>query len=241
MKTQAAITTGFNRLQPRAAAAAIAPFALAVAILPFLAKGTPASTLSADLTFEIRPFCIIIPAAERTELRRRIPSANWPTHEFTTDVSQGVQFSTRQKLARYWAKDYDWRKIEERLNGLPQFAAKIDGLDIHFIHVRSKDADTSPLILTYGWSGSIIEELNIIDALTNPTAHGVNASEAFNTGISSCSGYDFPSKPNHPCGSEIALAVARDLDAKIKLLLEQAQGANFPNANSANQTTSGKT
>ena len=120
----------------------------------------------------IRPFQVSVPEAELTELRRRINATRWPEREPVTDASQGVQLATMQKLARYWATDYDWRKVEARLNALPQFITEIDGLDIHFIHVRSKHEDALPLIVTHGWPGSIIEQLKIIDPLTNPTAHG---------------------------------------------------------------------
>ena len=120
----------------------------------------------------IRPFHINFPEAELTELRRRINATKWPERETVADASQGVQLATIQKLARYWATDYDWRKCEARLNALPHFITEIDGLDIHFIHVRSKHENALPLIVTHGWPGSIVEQLKIIDPLTNPTAHG---------------------------------------------------------------------
>src|SRR5688500_6789823 len=120
----------------------------------------------------IRPFQVNVPEAELTELRRRINATRWPERETVTDQSQGVQLATIQKLARYWATDYDWRKVEAKLQALPHFITEIDGLDIHFIHVRSEHEDALPLIVTHGWPGSIIEQLKIIDPLTNPTAHG---------------------------------------------------------------------
>ena len=120
----------------------------------------------------IRPFQVNVPEAELTELRRRINATRWPERETVTDQSQGVQLATIQKLARYWATEYDWRKVEAKLNAVPQFITEIDGLDIHFIHVRSKHENALPLIVTHGWPGSIIEQLKIIDPLTNPTAHG---------------------------------------------------------------------
>ena len=120
----------------------------------------------------IRPFHVNVPEAELTELRRRINATKWPERETVADASQGVQLATIQKLARYWATEYDWRKCEAKLNALPQFITEIDGLDIHFIHVRSKHENALPLIVTHGWPGSIIEQLKIIDPLTNPTAHG---------------------------------------------------------------------
>jgi len=142
-----------------------------------------------------RPFRIDFPEAELIELRKRINATKWPERETVTDESQGVQFATTQKLARYWATEYDWRKCEARLNALPQFMTEIDGLDIHFIHVRSKHENALPLIVTHGWPGSIIEQLKIIDPLTNPTAHGGSASDAFHVAIPSLPGYGFSGKP----------------------------------------------
>jgi len=143
----------------------------------------------------IRPFHINIPEEELVELRRRIAATRWPEQETVTDQSQGVQLATMQKLADYWTKYYDWRKVEARLNALPQFVTNIDGLDIHFIHVRSKHPDALPLIVTHGWPGSIIEQLKIIDPLTNPTAHGASASDAFHLVIPSMPGYGFSGEP----------------------------------------------
>ena len=143
----------------------------------------------------IRPFHINIPEEELVDLRRRIAATRWPEQETVTDQSQGVQLATMQKLADYWTKDYDWRKVEARLNALPQFVTNIDGLDIHFIHVRSRHESALPLIVTHGWPGSIIEQLKIIDPLTNPTAHGGSVSDAFHLVIPSMAGYGFPGKP----------------------------------------------
>ena len=142
---------------------------------------------SAD-TAAIRPFQVHVPEAELTELRRRINNTKWPERETVTDATQGVQLATTQALARYWGTEYDWRKCEARLNALPQFITEIDGLDIHFIHVRSKHENALPLIVTHGWPGSITEQLKIIDPLTNPTAHGGNASDAFDLVIPSMPG-----------------------------------------------------
>ena len=144
---------------------------------------------------DIRPFQVNVPETELIELRRRINATRWPDRETVTDSSQGVQLATMQKLARYWATDYDWRKVEAKLNALPQFITEIDGLDIHFIHVRSKHENALPLIVTHGWPGSIIEQLKIIDPLTNPTAHGASASDAFHLVIPSMPGYGFSGKP----------------------------------------------
>src|SRR6202142_2080492 len=146
-------------------------------------------------TTAIRPFHVDVPDADLTELRRRIKATNWPERETVTDATQGVQLATMQALARYWATDYDWRKIEAKMNALPQFITEIDGLDIHFIHVRSKHENALPLIVTHGWPGSIIEQLKIVDPLTNPTAHGSSASEAFHLVIPAMPGYGFSGKP----------------------------------------------
>ena len=143
----------------------------------------------------IRPFRVEFPQEALLELRRRINATNWPERETVADQSQGVQLATIQELARYWATDYDWRKVEAKLNALPQFITEIDGLDIHFIHVRSKHENALPLIVTHGWPGSIIEQLKIIDPLANPTAHGGNASDAFHVVIPSMPGYGFSGKP----------------------------------------------
>jgi pimeloyl-ACP methyl ester carboxylesterase len=143
----------------------------------------------------IRPFHVSFPESELTELRRRIEATKWPERETVTDATQGVQLATTEALARYWASDYDWRKVEAKLNALPQFITEIDGLDIHFIHVRSKHENALPLIVTHGWPGSIIEQMKIIDPLVNPTAHGGDASDAFDVVIPSMPGYGFSGKP----------------------------------------------
>ncbi|GHO77578.1 hydrolase [Ktedonobacter sp. SOSP1-85] len=143
----------------------------------------------------IRPFRINIPEEELVELRRRIAATRWPEKETVADQSQGVQLATIQELARYWATEYDWRKVEAKLNALPQFITEIDGLDIHFIHVRSKHADALPLIVTHGWPGSVVEQLKIVEPLTNPTAHGGSALDAFHLVIPSMPGYGFSGKP----------------------------------------------
>src|ERR1700732_3887481 len=136
-------------------------------------------------TTAIRPFNVHVPAAELTELRRRINNTKWPERETVTDATQGVQLATTQALARYWGTEYDWRKCETKLNTLPQFITQIDGLDIHFINVRSKHENALPLIVTHGWPGSVVEQLKIIDPLTNPTAHGGSPSDAFDVVIPS--------------------------------------------------------
>ena len=152
------------------------------------------ATQGADKT-TIRPFQVNVPEAELTEMRRRINSTRWPDRETVTDESQGVPLATMQELSRYWATDYDWRKCEAKLNALPQFITEIDGLDIHFIHVRSKHENALPLIVTHGWPGSVIEQLKIIDPLTNPTVHGGSASDAFHLIIPSLPGFGFSARP----------------------------------------------
>jgi len=143
----------------------------------------------------VHPFHVDVPEAELTELRRRISATRWPERETVTDESQGVKLAMMQDLAHYWATDYDWRKVEAALNAVPQFTTNIDGLDIHFIHVRSKHEKALPLIVTHGWPYSIISMLKIIDPLTNPTAHGASASDAFHLVIPSLPGYGFSGKP----------------------------------------------
>nr|WP_244470518.1 epoxide hydrolase [Microvirga vignae] len=143
----------------------------------------------------IRPFRFTASEEELAELRRRIEATRWPDQETVKDRSQGVQLATVQKLAQYWRTEYDWRKVEAKLNAYPQFITEIDGLDIHFIHVRSKHENALPLIVTHGWPGSIIEQLKIIDPLTNPTAHGGRAEDAFHLVIPSIPGYGFSGKP----------------------------------------------
>src|SRR6516165_1459050 len=143
----------------------------------------------------IRPFSFYAPEAELADLRKRIDATKWPEREQVTDDSQGVQLDTIQKLARYWMTEYDWRKVEARLNALPNFITEIDGLDIHFIHVRSKHENALPIIVTHGWPGSIIEQLKIVDPLMNPTAHGAGASDAFDVVIPSMPGYGYSGRP----------------------------------------------
>ena len=143
----------------------------------------------------IRPFHTSVPDTELSELRRRVQATKWPERETVPDATQGVQLATMQALARYWATEYDWRKIEAKLNALPQFMTEIDGLDIHFLHVRSKHEDALPLIVTHGWPGSIIEQMKIIEPLTNPTAHGGSASDAFHVVIPSMPGYGYSGRP----------------------------------------------
>ena len=156
----------------------------------------------------IRPFRVEVLEDDLVDLRQRITATRWPERETVTDASQGVQLATTQALARYWATDYDWRKVEARLNALPQFMTEIDGLDIHFIHVRSQHDNALPLIVTHGWPGSIIEQLKIIDPLTNPTAHGGSAEDAFDVVIPSLPGHGFSGKPTTTGWDPIRIARA---------------------------------
>ncbi|HEY3008072.1 MAG TPA: epoxide hydrolase [Micromonosporaceae bacterium] len=155
----------------------------------------PVTTDSSAGATGIRPFAIEISEADLEELRTRITATRWPEKETVADASQGVQSATIQELARYWASDYDWRNVEAKLNALPQFMTEIDGLDIHFIHVRSKHDDALPLIITHGWPGSIIEMLDVVGPLSDPTAYGGSAKDAFHLVIPSMPGYGFSAKP----------------------------------------------
>jgi len=182
-------------------------------------------------TSEVRPFRFNVPEAELTELRRRINATKWPERETVADASQGVQLATTQALARYWATDYDWRTCEAKLNALPQFMTEIDGLDIHFIHVRSKHEHALPLIVTHGWPGSVIEQLKIIDPLTNPTAHGASASDAFDVVIPSLPGYGFSGKPTTTGWDPIRTARAWTvLMKRLGYTRFVAQGGDWGNA-----------
>jgi pimeloyl-ACP methyl ester carboxylesterase len=179
-----------NRRAVLAATAAAGAFGLAALAAPGAAA--PGAAVGDNA---IRPFRINVPEEALVDLRRRLAATRWPDRETVADQSQGVQLATIQQLAQYWQTGYDWRKVEARLNALPQFVTEIDGLDIHFIQVRSKHENALPLIVTHGWPGSVIEQLKIIDPLTNPTAHGASASDAFDLVIPSMPGYGFSAKP----------------------------------------------
>lgn len=156
---------------------------------------TSAMSLKTTDVDAIHPFNVGFPDEALADLRRRILATRWPEKETVTDESQGVQLATMQKLAHYWATEYDWRKIEAKMNALPQFITEIDGLDIHFVHVHSKHANALPVIITHGWPGSVVEQMKIIDPLVNPTAHGGTAADAFDVVIPSMPGYGFSGKP----------------------------------------------
>jgi pimeloyl-ACP methyl ester carboxylesterase len=177
----------------------------------------------------IRPFQFHAPDEALADLRRWIATTKWPEQEIVADESQGVQLATTQKLARYWATEYDWRKVESKLNALPQFTTTIDGLDIHFIHVRSKHANALPMIVTHGWPGSIIEQLKIIEPLTNPTAHGATEADAFHLVIPSLPGHGFSGKPTAPGWTPVARAWAT-LMQRLGYTAYVAQGGDWGNA-----------
>src|ERR687894_1610514 len=143
----------------------------------------------------IRPFRVDVPEEDLVELRRRIAATRWPSKELVEDRSQGVQLATLQELVRYWQTDYDWRKAEAELNALPQFKTEIDGVDIHFIHVKSPHENAMPLIMTHGWPGSVVELLETVGPLTDPTAHGGSAEDAFHLVLPSMPGYGFSDEP----------------------------------------------
>jgi pimeloyl-ACP methyl ester carboxylesterase len=191
----------------------------------------PPHTASAATSDAIRPFRVNIPEEDLVDLRRRMKATRWPDKETVADQSQGVQLATIQQLVHYWQSGYDWRKVEARLNALPQFITEIDGIDIHFIHVRSKHENALPLIVTHGWPGSIIEQLKIVDPLTNPTAHGASASDAFHLVIPSLPGYGFSGKPTAPGWTPVSIARAwATLMQRLGYTRYVAQGGDWGNA-----------
>ena len=190
---------------------------------------TDVETISASP--DIRPFRVNVPDADLADLRRRIDATKWPEPETVGDETQGVQLATTQKLARYWATEYDWRKCEARLNALPQFITNIDGLDIHFIHVKSKHPNAMPVVITHGWPGSIVEQLKIIDPLTNPTAHGATAADAFDVVIPSLPGYGFSAKPTtNDCDPPHIARAWTQLMKRLGYTQFVAQGGDWGNA-----------
>jgi pimeloyl-ACP methyl ester carboxylesterase len=179
----------------------------------------------------IRPFQVHIPEAQLTDLRQRILVTKWPERETVKDESQGVQLATMQALAHYWATEYDWRKVEKRLNALPQFVTTIDGVDIHFIHVRSKYPNALPIIITHGWPGSIIEQMKIIGPLTDPVAYGGKAEDAFDVVIPSLPGHGFSGKPTDTGWNPIHVAKAWiELMRRLGYKKYVAQGGDWGNA-----------
>jgi len=167
-------------------------------------------TTAVDTAVEIRPFHVEVPQEELDDLRRRLAATRWPDKETVADQSQGAQLRRMQELVGYWGNGYDWRRLEAKLNALPQFVTEIDGLDIHFIHVRSRHEDALPLIVTHGWPGSIVELLKVIEPLTDPTAHGGQADDAFHLVIPSLPGYGFSARPTEPGWAPARIASAWD-------------------------------
>ncbi|MGA8714204.1 MAG: epoxide hydrolase [Roseiarcus sp.] len=189
------------------------------------------SSMGTEKDNAIRPFTFNASDEALADLRRRIVATKWPERETVADTTQGVQLATMQELARYWGTDYDWRKVEARLKALPQFVTEIDGLDIHFIHVRSTNENALPMIVTHGWPGSIIEQLKIIDPLTDPTAHGGSASDAFDVVIPSLPGYGFSGKPTAPGWTPDRIARAwATLMQRLGYTKFVAQGGDWGNA-----------
>src|ERR1043166_7290824 len=195
--------------------AIVASFAMLLAVgliqgqtnhIAVVAGPLPVSTTAAAKNTSIRPFHIQIPEEQLVDLRHRLAATRWPDQETVPDRSQGAQLAAMKELVHYWQTDYDWRKVEARLNALPQFVTTIDGLDIHFIHVRSKHSNALPVIVTHGWPGSIIEQMKIIDPLTNPTASGGMAEDAFDVVIPSLPGYGFSGKPTNPGWNPVSIA-----------------------------------
>ena len=198
MSTDSSSPIQHSRLAASAAAGAVSPpthLAAADGARPSQPSNHGDTQIGTTKPDAIRPFSFHAPEADLADLRRRINATRFPERETVTDFSQGVPLATVQKLARYWATEYDWRKVEARLNAVPNFSTEIDGLDIHFIHVRSKHENALPVLISHGWPGSIIEQLKIIGPLTNPTAHGGGAADAFHVVIPSMPGYGFSGKP----------------------------------------------
>jgi len=193
-----------------------------------MVPGTLSAAAGGD---SLRPFTASFKQDEITELRRRVAATKWPDREQVNDASQGVQLATTQALARYWMNDYDFGRLERKLNAYPNFITEIDGLDIHFIHVRSRHENALPMIVTHGWPGSIVEQLKIIDPLTNPTAHGGTAADAFHLVIPSLPGYGFSGKPTAPGWNPVTIARAwPKLMQRLGYTRYVAQGGDWGNA-----------
>ncbi len=206
--------------------------AVATATISLLVVHRSAAANAAQDPTAIRPFTVpVVPQAALDDLRRRVAATRWPEKETVTEASQGVQLATMQKLASYWAKDYDWRKCEAKLKALPHFVTNIDGLDIHFIHVRSKNPNALPMIVTHGWPGSIVEQLKIIDPLTNPTAYGGRVEDSFDIVIPSLPGYGFSGKPTTTGWDPVRVAKAWVvLMKRLGYTRFVAQGGDWGNA-----------
>jgi pimeloyl-ACP methyl ester carboxylesterase len=209
-----------------AATAAAGAYVLTASARTAALGAGPPSEGAADAA--IRPFRIQIPEEALVDLRRRLAATRWPDRETVADQSQGVQLATMQQLVRYWQTNYDWRKVEARLNALPQFITRIDGLDIHFIHVRSKHENALPLIMTHGWPGSIIELLNVVEPLTDPTAHGGRAQDAFHLVLPSMPAYGFSERPRETGWDPARIARAwAELMTRLGYARYVAQGGDW--------------
>jgi pimeloyl-ACP methyl ester carboxylesterase len=203
----------------------------AVAVLAFGTVIAPVKAADTNQTDAIRPFHFHASEKDLADLRRRIKATRWPEKETVADASQGVQLATMQKLADYWANNYDWRKCEKKLDALPQFTTVIDGLEIHFIHVRSKNKNALPMIITHGWPGSIIEQMKIIGPLTDPVAYGGKAEDSFDVVIPSLPGYGFSGKPTKPGWNPVSIAKAwATLMQRLGYTKYVAQGGDWGNA-----------
>ena len=209
----------------------IGSIAFAITMISIIPTTRSHAASTTDEREAIRPYNINIPEEALTDLRQRIKATRWPDKETVSDQSQGVQLATVQKLARYWSTDYDWHKCEAKLKALPNFITTIDGVDIHFIHVRSKNAKALPIIITHGWPGSIIEQLKIIAPLTDPTAYGGKAEDAFDVVIPSLPGYGFSAKPTTTGWDPIRIARAWIvLMKRLGYTKFVAQGGDWGNA-----------
>ena len=192
---------------------------------------TEVSTQTSKVRSDIRPFHVSFPEEQLADLRRRVKATKWPERETVADDTQGVQLATMQALASYWANSYDWRKTEARINSYPHFITNIDGLDIHFIHVKSKEKNALPIIITHGWPGSFIEQMKVIDPLTNPTKYGGSATDAFDVVIPSLPGYGFSGKPTSPGWNPVRIAKAwTTLMRNLGYTKFVAQGGDWGNA-----------
>ena len=192
---------------------------------------TEVSTDTSSARSDIRPFHVSFPEEQLADLRRRVKATKWPEREIVADDTQGVQLATMQALASYWGNSYDWRKTEARINSYPHFITNIDGLDIHFIHVKSKEKNALPIIITHGWPGSFIEQMKIIDPLTNPTKYGASATDAFDVVIPSLPGYGFSGKPTSPGWNPVRIAKAwTTLMRNLGYTKFVAQGGDWGNA-----------
>jgi pimeloyl-ACP methyl ester carboxylesterase len=221
-------TADFESCQDRRQFLGTAAMGIAAASAAGLFSARPAPAAESGA---IRPFHIDVAKEGLVNLRERLMMTRWPDRETVADPSQGVQLRTIQQLAQYWRTDYDWRKVEARLKALPQFVTEIDGLDIHFIHVRSKHDNALPMIVTHGWPGSVIEQMKIIDPLTNPTAHSASAADAFHLVIPSLPGHGFSGKPTAPGWTPVSIARAwATLMQRLGYTRYVAQGGDWGNA-----------